>query len=79
VSPKVRAFLSFIEARFGKPPYRDHPGNPPETAAPSRLSRPAATEAAKPADGRARDDDALITAMLSKRANSRGPRWNNNI
>jgi DNA-binding transcriptional LysR family regulator len=27
VSPKVRAFLSFIEARFGKPPYWDHAEN----------------------------------------------------
>jgi DNA-binding transcriptional LysR family regulator len=26
VSPKVHAFLSFIEARFGKPPYWDHAG-----------------------------------------------------
>jgi DNA-binding transcriptional LysR family regulator len=26
VSPKVRAFLSFIEARFGKPPYWDRAG-----------------------------------------------------
>jgi DNA-binding transcriptional LysR family regulator len=33
VSPKVRAFLSFIEARFGKPPYWDHPANAPETTA----------------------------------------------
>jgi DNA-binding transcriptional LysR family regulator len=29
VSPKVRVFLSFIEARFGKPPYWDQPDDPP--------------------------------------------------
>jgi DNA-binding transcriptional LysR family regulator len=45
VSPKVRTFLSFIEARFGKPPYWDHAGNPPETAATPGLSRPASTVA----------------------------------
>ncbi|MDB5398090.1 MAG: LysR family transcriptional regulator [Rhodopila sp.] len=45
VSPKVRTFLSFIEARFGKPPYWDHAGNPPEAAATPGLSRPASTVA----------------------------------
>jgi len=35
VSPKVRAFLSFIEARFGNPPYWDRGANPSETAGPA--------------------------------------------
>jgi DNA-binding transcriptional LysR family regulator len=34
VSPKVRAFLSFIEARFGNPPYWDCGADLPETPGP---------------------------------------------
>jgi DNA-binding transcriptional LysR family regulator len=53
VPPKVRVFLSFIEARFGKPPYWDHADNPqwlataPATPCPGPAV--ATTEAAKPA------------------------------
>jgi len=33
VAPKLRVFLSFIEARFGKPPYWDRTDHPAEVAA----------------------------------------------
>jgi DNA-binding transcriptional LysR family regulator len=35
VAPKVRTFLSFIEARFGKPPYWDRADHAAETTAPA--------------------------------------------
>jgi hypothetical protein len=49
VAPKVRAFLSFIEARFGKPPYWDRADHATratnlialsEAAKPSRSGKP---------------------------------------
>jgi DNA-binding transcriptional LysR family regulator len=33
VAPKVKVFLAFIEARFGKPPYWDHTHPPPQGTA----------------------------------------------
>jgi DNA-binding transcriptional LysR family regulator len=38
VAPKVRAFLAFIEERFGKPPYWDRADHAAQTTAPAALS-----------------------------------------